>query len=142
MQLRHSAIVVEDLVRALKFYQILGLTVDSRQVEEGDFIDSLVDLTDTSVETAKLTFPNGGKLELLQYHSHKESKSANHLNVNKIGHSHIALTVSDVRRAAHNIVANGGTMINSPRVSPNGLVLAVYCRDPEGNILELVEEIQ
>jgi catechol-2,3-dioxygenase len=101
----------------------------------------LVDLTDTSVETAKLTFPNGGKLELLQYHSHKASKSANHLNVNKIGHSHIALTVSDVHHAAHNIVVNGGTMMNSPRVSPNGLVLAVYCRDPEGNILELVEEL-
>jgi predicted enzyme related to lactoylglutathione lyase len=77
----------------------------------------------------------------LQYHSHKASKSANHLNVNKIGHSHIALTVSDVHHAAHNIVVNGGTMMNSPRVSPNGLVLAVYCRDPEGNILELVEEL-
>ena len=49
MQLRHSAIVVEDLVRSLEFYQALGLTLDSRQVEEGDFIDSLVDLTDTSV---------------------------------------------------------------------------------------------
>jgi len=59
MQLRHSAIVVEDLVRSLEFYQTLGLTLGSRQVEEGEFIDSLVDLTDTSVETEKLTFPNG-----------------------------------------------------------------------------------
>ena len=141
MQLRHSAIVVEDLVRSLEFYQALGLTLDSRQMEEGDFIDSLVDLTDTRVETAKLTFPNGGKLELLQYHSHKDLKLANHLNVNKIGHSHIALTVTDVPRTAHNIVCSGGTMLNSPRVSPDGRVQAVYCRDPEGNILELVEEL-
>jgi catechol 2,3-dioxygenase-like lactoylglutathione lyase family enzyme len=59
MQLRHSAIVIEDLVRSLDFYQTLGLTLGSRQVEEGEFIDSLVDLTDTSVETAKSTFPNG-----------------------------------------------------------------------------------
>ena len=32
MQLHHSAIVVEDLVRSLEFYQALGLTLDSRQV--------------------------------------------------------------------------------------------------------------
>ena len=139
MRLRHSAIVVENFDRMLSFYQSIDLELDSRQVEQGDFIDSLVGIFNAKIETAKLNFPGGGKLEILHYHSHKVEKSSKHLSVNKIGHSHIAITVDDISHVVDRIIQLGGSLINLPAISPDGLVSECYCRDPEGNILEIVE---
>jgi predicted enzyme related to lactoylglutathione lyase len=61
------------------------------------------------------------------------------LSVNKIGHSHIAITVDDISHVVNRIIQLGGSLINLPAISPDGLVSACYCRDPEGNILEIVE---
>ena len=36
---------------------------------------------------------------------------------------------------------NGGSLKNRPVVSPSGKAKVVYCYDPEGVLIELVEEI-
>ena len=35
----------------------------------------------------------------------------------------------------------GGSLVNSPATAPDGTVRVAYCHDPEGNLLELVEEL-
>ena len=68
--IRHVGFVVKDLEESLLFYQgILGLELYKRFTEEGEFIDSLTGIKDVKLEWAKVIIPNGGLIELLQYHS-------------------------------------------------------------------------
>ena len=73
---RHTGIVVRDLSNAIDFYLGLGFEPFIREMEQGEFIDQVVNLSNAKVETAKLISPCGFLLELLQYHSHPESKKS------------------------------------------------------------------
>jgi len=140
--IRHAGVVVEDLERALAFYcDVLGFSVQRRMEEQGPFIDHLLGLTQARVITVKLALPAGGAMiELLKY----EAPSADPrrpLTVKTPGPTHVALTVENLEALVPKLLAAGASLVNPPRRSPDGKVMAVYCADPEGNYLELVEEI-
>ena len=138
---RHTGIVVRDLSNAIDFYLGLGFEPFLREMEQGEFIDQVVNLSNAKVETAKLISPCGFLLELLQYHSHPESKEINLQSSNQLGCSHIAFTVLSIDKVLKKICSIGGTCLNPPATSSHGKVKVAYCHDPEGNLLELVEEI-
>ena len=138
---RHAGIVVRDLSEAIDFYTSLGLELFLRDMEQGKFIDRVVNLNEAKVETAKLKSPCGFLLELLQYHSHPESKEINLQSSNRVGCSHISFTVDDLQKALTEIKEMGGNFNHPGELASNGKVKVAYCHDPEGNLLELVEEI-
>ena len=140
---RHTGIVVQDLERAIKFYEGFGMILLARMVEEGPYIDTLVGLSGTILEWAKLRLPDLSLLELLQYHSHPSDGGKDILQKsNRIGCSHIAFTVLDIEKTIQYILGNGGSIKNNYQFSPDGKVKVIYCYDPEGNILEIVQEIK
>jgi len=140
---RHTGIVVHNIDRAVRFYEGLGMTTQARMVEEGSYIDTLIGLTNTRLEWAKLRLPDQSLVELLQYHSHPSSDTTPALQEsNRIGCSHIAFTVIDMEETIQYILANGGSIKNSYQFSPDAKVKVVYCFDPEGNILEIVQELK
>jgi catechol 2,3-dioxygenase-like lactoylglutathione lyase family enzyme len=138
---RHTGLVVTDISASIEFYEKLGLQVWKREVESGYFISQVVGLDDAVIETAKLKVPDGSLLELLQYKSHPESASGSTYASNKHGCSHIAFTVEDIDAIALKIVQLGGSIVNSPIVSANGLVKVMYCHDLDGILIELVQEL-
>ncbi len=138
---RHTGIVVRDIDRAISFYEGMGIAQLSRMTEEGPYIDTLVGLTNTRLEWAKLSLPDQSLLELLQYHSHPLAKVTDALQEsNRLGCSHIAFTVTDIEETIRYIQTNGGSIKNNYQFSPDGKVKVIYCYDPEGNILEIVQE--
>lgn len=140
---RHTGIVVMDIRKAVRFYEGLGFEVLSAKIEEGAYIDQLVGLSNTKLEWTKLKLPDNSLLELLQYHSHSELKNQKMLQeANRLGCSHIAFTVSDMEETVKYITENGGQIKNNFQISPDGKVKVIYCYDIEGNILEIVQEIQ
>ena len=140
---RHTGIVVKDIDRAIHFYEGMGMTIQARMVEEGPYIDTLIGLTNTCLEWAKLRLPDHSSVELLQYHSHTSANLNTPLQQsNRIGCSHIAFTVTDIEETIQYIQANGGSIKKNYQFSPDGKVKVIYCYDPEGNILELVQEIK
>jgi catechol 2,3-dioxygenase-like lactoylglutathione lyase family enzyme len=140
---RHTGIVVDDLDRAIRFYEGLGMQVAARMVEQGAYIDQLVGLQQTSLEWAKLRLPDQSLVELLQYHSHPSAESRTPLQAaNRPGCSHIAFTVRNMEETIAYISGNGGTVNRDFQFSPDGKVKVVYAYDPEGNILEIVEVLQ
>jgi len=140
---RHTGIVVINLDAAIKFYSGLGMDLVSRMTEQGEYIDTLVGLTKTRLEWAKLKLPDDSVLELLQYHSHPILNGDIVLQVsNRLGCSHIAFTVKDMNQAISYIIGNGGSIKKNFQISPDGKVKVVYCYDLEGNILEIVEELE
>jgi catechol 2,3-dioxygenase-like lactoylglutathione lyase family enzyme len=140
-KLRHTGIVVRSLDQSVVFYEALGFKTWKRELEQGQFLETVVDLKNPSVETAKLKAPCGALLELLEYHSHPEQKEISPQLSNQLGNSHIALTVCSIEKALECVRSCGGSLVNPPATSPDRTVRVAYCHDPEGNLLELVEEI-
>ena len=140
--IRHTGIVVRDLERASNFYRALGFIDSAQDVEEGNFIDQVTGLEKTKLEWIKLKSPDGCLLELLHYHSHFEDKEITIQKSNKLGCSHVAFTVDDIESACDKIKEEGGTVTNLPATSPNGMAKVAYCHDPEGILMEIVEELE
>ena len=142
--IRHIGFVVNDLEKSLKFYSgILGLELYRRYTEKGDFIDSLTGLKGVTLEWAKLIIPDGGLIELLQYHSHADSNSNNKAEKesNLLGCSHAALTVKNLSKLYKDLIEAGYTCKSEPLIAPGGKAKILYCHDPDGAILELIEDL-
>lgn len=139
---RHTGLVVKDLSASIEFYEGLGLTLWKREIETGYFISQVVGLEHAEVETAKLEVGDGSLLELLEYKSHPTIYSDILYPSNKHGCSHIAFTVQDIERVSTKIISLGGSIVNSPAISANGLVKVMYCHDLDGILMEMVEELK
>jgi catechol 2,3-dioxygenase-like lactoylglutathione lyase family enzyme len=144
LNIRHTGFVVLDLEKFIKFYEGLGLSLVSRMLEEGEYIDKLVGLDGVKLEWAKLATSDGSLIELLQYHTHTEivKKSDGFQLPNRLGCSHIALTVNSIEKSIEYICLSGGAIKNPHQTSPDGKVKVAYCFDMEGNILEIVENLK
>jgi len=139
---RHTGIVVRDLVRMAQFYRALGFVDENRAIEEGLFIEQVTGLKDAKLEWIKMRAPDGYLLELLQYHSHPKHSDVIKADSNQLGCSHMAFTVLDIDRVCEHVAEAGGSIVNQPAMSSDGKVKVAYCHDPEGVLMELVEVIQ
>ena len=140
-KLRHTGFVVRNLNRSVVFYKALGFKTWKRELEQGQFLETVVGLKNVRVETAKLNAPCGALLELLEYHSHPLQMEISPQPSNQLGCSHIALTVGSIDEALECVQNQGGSLVNPPSTAPNGKVRVAYCHDPEGNLMEFVEEL-
>ena len=140
--IRHTGIVVRDLNRAVAFYRdTFGFQPASQDRETGPFISALVGLDDVDVAWVKLTAPDGSMLELLQYHSHPDDAPHQPAPSNKVANAHLALTVTDVDALYQRFQELGLPTHGAPKTAPNGKARALYAHDPDGVILELVQEL-
>ena len=146
LRMRHVGLVVRNLETSINFYcSILGLSVYKRYSEPpGEFIDRLTGIKNVSLEWAKLSLPDGGLIELLEYRSHPDpaaGEKPRDFPSNRLGCSHTALTVKDLPALYKKLLENGYRCNSEPLVSPDGKVKILYCHDPDGIILELIENI-
>ena len=142
--IRHSAFVVSDLDRSLIFYQdILGLKLYRRYTEVGEFIDQLTDLKFVKLEWVKLIIPKGGLIELLKYHSHPDERNIFKYGApsNKLGSSHVALTVHGLDGIYDDLIEAGFTTKSKVLIAPGNKAKILYAHDPDGAIIELIEDL-
>lgn len=140
---RHTGIVVRNLNKSLLFYKdILGLTIFKRMTESGPHIERLVGIPGAVLEWVKLKAKDGSLVELIQYHSNSNIfQKVENIPSDRLGCSHIAFTVADIDNVYKALTNKGYHCNSSPLVSPDGLVKVMYCHDPDGTTLELVQEI-
>ena len=134
--------VVRNMEASLAFYLALGFVLFKRELEEGPFIESVVGIPQVRLETAKLKARDDSMLELLQYHSHPAEQRYVKAPSNQLGCSHIAFTVDSIESTCRQLQRLGGSIVNSPLLSPSGQVKVAYVHDLDGILLELVEEIK
>lgn len=141
--IRHLGVTVSDLDKALEFYvDLLGFRVHKMADESGECIDNFSSLKDVAVTTVKMYDNNDNMLELLHYKSHPEPADKNRTRpITEIGCSHFALTVDDLD-SLYDSLSGEGIEFNYPvQVSPDGNVKVAFCRDPDGTLIEMVEEL-
>jgi len=143
-KLRHVGITTQDMQKALKLYRdIFGFKVVWDEIEESPFIDRLSGMSGVKVHTVKLRDKEGAMIELLHYLSHPDENFEDNKTkmINKIGCSHIAITVEDVGEMYDKLINAGLPFNNEPERHPDINVPAkvAFCRDYDGTLIEIVE---
>ena len=136
----HPGINVPDLDAGVAFYRrLLGWEVVGRSAWKADneHFNQIVGLQGSAARLCMLKGANA-YLELFEYSAPALGGEAPAKPANEPGIRHLAFLVSDVEEALRRCVELGGSKMNDPSAVP-GRAAAVYCRDPFGNLLELVE---
>lgn len=140
----HVNIVAENWKTLASFYKNVFSCVEVPPIrkQSGDWLDKGTGLQEAQLEGVHLRLPgstnnNGPTLEIYSY-----TKMEENLNPipNRKGFGHIAFLVADVESICQKICKYGGTSlgkISKKTINEIGLLTFVYCRDPEGNILEI-----
>ena len=144
ISVRHTAIVVSNLEKSKFFYESIGFCVFASSVEKGGTIDQVTGMDGVILEWVKLKSIDGFVLELLQYHSHPDSEGSEEPGPNpsnRLGCSHVCLTVDNLSELHEKLAKNGYICNSEPLISPDNKVKILYCHDPDGVILELIEDL-
>lgn len=143
MKLRHVGITVTNIEKSINFYKsFFGFSTVKDMDEEGEHIDKFSGLKDINVRTVKMVDGYDGLIELLHYRSHPKTKDENlSRDITDIGCSHFALTVEGLPKLYEQMKQQGVTVLCEPQRSPDGQVLLTFCKDPDGTLIELVEEL-
>ena len=131
--------MVKDLDRALEFYRKAGLSVSRRMEESGAFLDAVLAAPGIRVTTVKLTAEEGPTLLELLHFEVPKPEEAGMPSLFRTGATHFSLTVKGLNTLHEVLSACGTPFLSGPRQSPDGLAFVAFCRDPEGNLIELVE---
>ena len=141
---RHVGIVVQDLEKSLHFWRdVMGLQVVADFWERGEFIDTIQHISGVNLHMIKLAAlpvqgQGGTLIELLKDEAHPTPPPERNRLCDR-GIRHIAFTVADVEASWQALHARGCETLSDPVTSPDGKARLFFVRDPEGNLLEMVQ---
>lgn len=137
----HHSITVEDIDAQIAFYRdVLGLELlDHGTLEQGsddaEAFSTLTGLDGVSLDIAHLE-AEGAMVELVEYHT-PDGGDLRPFEANDTGATHFCFRTDDLDAAIDDL-AGDVDFISDP-VSFSSGVDAVYFRDPEGNLMEILE---
>ena len=138
---RHTGIAVSDLEQSLHFYcDLLDLKVVKEADEGGEYISKLCSIPEhkANIKTVKLALDDTIVLELIwyeYYHNVLNTKS----DIYCTRTCHIAFQVEDVEIEYRRLLNARVEFLSEPQFSPDNYAKVVFCRDPDGIYIELVE---
>ena len=144
----HIGVTVSDIERSIEFYRdTLGLNFQGRMVMEGESTDKLFNIKDCRVEVAYLNGSdklNTPTIELLEINKREETEEE--IKLNKLSISEICFTVNNIDEIYKDLKEEGVEFLSPPQYfdlkdQGFGESKAVYFKDPDGIILELIENI-
>lgn len=134
--IRHSGIVVNDIGRFEKLFQLLGFSSFYSEVEQGEDIETLLDSKE-SITIIKMEDEKGNIVEFLKYNRPVlEAPSNKEPWTNGI--NHIALSVTNLQSIIDLFQEFNGKLVG--KIVEKRAVRLCYIRDFEDNLFELVEE--
>lgn len=132
----HVSFTVGDVDASARFYERLGYRRTKRFTVAGAKLDKAAEIDGADMEIQWLEHSSGAPmLELIRYVKHPAEAAAHNSNV---GAAHLCVEVEDLPQAYAELSGAGVKFNSEPNTGEFGM-LWVYSRDPDGNILELVE---
>lgn len=146
ISIRHCGIYVGDIERLTNFYiNVFNMHVVCQQeLDKGFFVEKLSGESNAYILVTKLITDKGkmtGSGDMIELIKFVSASSYTSVKENKkftdIGVTHIALECDDLFDISQKVILNGGEIIVPPFTRENGNELC-FCKDPEGNCLELI----
>jgi len=138
----HTGITVSDLDRSMSFYRdVLGYEVSVPVQVSGALFDKVTGVPGCVIDVA-FARGAGHTLELLCYREPLARRPST-LRACDPGFWHLCLKVRDIERVVDAIRAAGFESLSDIQTAPDAPVAGlrvVYARDPDGVVLELIEE--
>ena len=132
----HIGLVVADLERSIRFYcAVFGFEEWYRLSPPDEGTAKLCSLPPPLGVTAVYLTLGGFVLELIHYAAPGSLAPARARRFNAPGLTHLSISVATIRASEERAVELGGTVIED-----SDLGLALVIRDPDGQMLELLEE--
>ncbi len=131
----HVGITVSDLDSAVAFYRdTLGLSLADRFEVSGEAFSTAVGVEHATGRFAHL---DGGdvRIELVEYDPEGDTRS--NATLDQPGATHLGLSVDDVDAVVADLPSDVETL-SDPQTTSSGTRI-VFLRDPEGNLVELLE---
>jgi catechol 2,3-dioxygenase-like lactoylglutathione lyase family enzyme len=142
--LDHTAIVVSDTQRSLKFYRdLLGLKLAGESINHGTEQEHLNNVAGARLHISGLRAEGGPGIEFLDYLAPRDGRPAPaDTRANDLWHWHTTLSTKKLAMAAARIRAAKGRLISpGPVEIPDkslGFTKGFLARDPDGHGLQLI----
>ncbi|MDP8261762.1 MAG: VOC family protein [Candidatus Ancaeobacter aquaticus] len=137
---RHVCLVVKDIDRSIEFYtKRLGFSLCKKVTVSGLYPDYLFQRKKVRLTYAKLHSPEQSKksepmFELHYWHNPRFRP--------RVTYDHIALTSSDLDNEYKRLKKCGLTFISKPKKAPHGGTKVCFGYDPDGHLIEFMEDIK
>lgn len=135
--IHHLGISTSDLDRSLSFYgELMGIEILGKGPFEGEAYTKITALEHARGRMAMLRVGDT-YIEIFEYERSKGEKRKSNRPVDELGFNHLCFEVDDVQKEYQRLKQAGVDFHSPPQVF--GTAKAVYGRDPDGNVFELVE---
>lgn len=142
--MRHIGIYVRDIKRMAAFYkETLGLIEVAYYTDSGVHLDAILKRENANVTICKLVTPygkqngSGDMVELIEVEG--DCGSGQERELYDPGLSHIAFSVKDIFDVYDSVIRHGGQGVCAPLIVKDSGNYLAFCRDIEGNYLELIQ---
>jgi catechol 2,3-dioxygenase-like lactoylglutathione lyase family enzyme len=139
--IHHIGVNVPDLEAGRRFYErVFGfevIGVDNWDEGNPD-VNAYVGMDESSADSYMLRGANT-YLEIWRYRTPESTGSAADRRASDHGYTHLCFQVTDFDTVLERFLAEGGSLIKPLTSARPGGAKIHYCRDPFGNIIELLE---
>lgn len=135
--IHHVAVNTTNLDRLYRFYvEVIGFqpTIDEFRWKDNPAIDRIIGLRGSAARTRMLKAGNC-YFELFEYTA-PPPRSAAPLRPCDLGYTHFSLDVTDIEAEHRRLVAAGMEFFDE-QLGGGGEIIALYGKDPDGNIIEI-----
>ena len=132
-------ICCQDIDVLSRFYQdVLGFTFVAKVVMSDEAAQE-VGLSDSGYTVVRLQTPYGERIKLLAPDRRPDAASPGHV-LDRLNATYLTFIANGIDELIPSLKAGGATFVTGERlIQLRPGVKAMFCRDPEGNVLELVE---
>jgi len=138
----HTNLIAHDWKRLASFYiDVFGCQpLPPERDLSGEWLSRLTRLKDPHIKGIHLALPGFTREPSLEIFSYSPEYPKTEQSINRPGFGHIAFHVSDVEEIAGLIQSHGGSLLGeivSRDYGEPGTLTVAYCKDPEGNHIEI-----
>ena len=139
----HTNIVAEDWRTLARFYiDVFGCSIKPPERDlSGEWLDSLTGIENVQIRGVHLNLPGcpgGPTLEIFSYMP--ELKDSADKRINRTGLGHTAFHADDFESLVNSLLEHKGSLLGeivTKKYENAGTLKVAYCRDPEGNFIEI-----
>ena len=137
----HVGITVAHLDTVTAFFVALGFEIEGRMVMEGEFVDTVIGISDSRSEIVMLRPPDGGTgLELSRFIQPDAEPGSPEAMSNELGLRNVMFEVDDLDAILDRLAADGYGLVGGIGQYERIWRMA-YVRGPEGIIVALAQRL-